>query len=32
MLKLKAYPGWDPKTKINYIMGNDFPRYYNKED
>ena len=32
ILKLKVYLNWDPETEINYIMGGDFPRYYNKEN
>ena len=32
ILKLKAHLGWNPKTKINYIIGGDFLQYYNKED
>ena len=32
ILKLKAYLNQDLKTKINYIIRSDFPKYYNKED
>ena len=32
ILKLKIYLNWDPKTEINYIMGGNFPKYYNEED
>ena len=32
ILKLKAHLNWDFKTEINYIIGGDFLKYYNKED
>ena len=32
MLKLKTHPNQDPETEINYIIKNNFPKYYNKED
>ena len=32
ILKLKTHPNWDFKTEIDYIMGGDFPKYYNKEN
>ena len=32
MLKLKTYLNQDFEIEINYMMGGDFPRYYNEED
>ena len=32
MLELKAHPGWDPETDIDYAIGGDFPKYYDDED
>ena len=32
ILELRAYLSWNPKAEIDYIIGGDFLRYYNKED
>ena len=32
ILELKIYLNQDPEIETNYIIGSDFPRYYNKEN
>ena len=32
ILELKAHLNQDPETKINYMIGGDFLKYYNEED
>ena len=32
ILKLKTYLNWDPEAEIDYIIKNNFPKYYNEEN